>query len=129
MRGRSAKCGLVAILLLTPWSARAQTVDPGYLDLVSWRMVGPTRGGRVLAVAGHPDQEHTYFQGTAGGGVWKTEDGGLNWGNVSDGAFNTGSVGAIAVAESDPNVVYVGMGETCVRGNFSPFLPHAAAYP
>lgn len=119
MRGLSVKCGLVAILLLAPCAARAQTVDPGYLDLVTWRMAGPTRGGRVLAVAGHPDQAHTYYQGTAGGGVWKTEDGGLNWSNVSDGFFRTGSVGAIEVALSSPDVVYVGMGEACIRGDAS----------
>ena len=59
----------------------------------------------------------TFYQGTTGGGVWKTEDGGLNWANVSDGFFKTGSVGAIAVAPSNPNVVYVGMGEACFRGN------------
>jgi len=61
----------------------------------------------------------TFYQGTTGGGVWKTDDGGLNWANVSDGFFKTGSVGAISVAPSDPNIVYVGMGEACFRGNAS----------
>jgi len=73
----------------------------------------------VLAVAGDPVDKLTFYQGTAGGGVWKTDDGGVQWHNISDGFFGTGSVGAIAVATSDPNVVYVGMGETCIRGNAS----------
>ena len=72
-----------------------------------------------MAVAGDPVNEFTFYQGTTGGGVWKTDDGGLNWANVSDGFFKTGSVGAIAVAPSNPNVVYVGMGEACIRGNAS----------
>ncbi len=95
------------------------TVDPSYLNLLRWRSVGPSRGGRVVAVAGDPVNKFTFYQGTTGGGVWKTEDGGLNWANVSDGFFRAGSVGAIAVAPSNPNVVYVGMGEGCIRGNAS----------
>ncbi|HUU33702.1 MAG TPA: hypothetical protein VMW48_06535, partial [Vicinamibacterales bacterium] len=94
-------------------------VDPSYLDLLRWRSVGPARGGRVVAVSGDPVNRFTFYQGTTGGGVWKTEDGGLNWANVSDGFFRAGSVGAIAVAPSNPNVVYVGMGEGCIRGNAS----------
>ncbi len=110
---------LVCTFLLAPVAATAQTVDESYLDLLQWRSVGPSRGGRVLAVAGDPQDMMVFYQGTAGGGVWKTDDGGNNWRNVSDGYFNTGSVGAIAVALSDPNVLYVGMGEPCIRGNAS----------
>jgi photosystem II stability/assembly factor-like uncharacterized protein len=95
------------------------SVDRSYLDLLEWRSIGPTRGGRVVAVAGDPVHKLVFYQGTTGGGVWKTEDGGLNWKNVSDGFFGTGSVGAVAVSPSDPNVVYVGMGEACFRGNAS----------
>ena len=95
------------------------TVDSSYLNLLRWRSIGPSRGGRVVAVTGDPVNKFTFYQGTTGGGVWKTEDGGLNWANVSDGFFKTGSVGAIAVAPSNPNVVYVGMGEACFRGNAS----------
>ncbi len=98
-------------------SAFAQPVDESYLKLLSWRSIGPTRGGRVVAVSGDPVNKLVFYQGTTGGGVWKTEDGGLQWKNVSDGYFGTGSVGAVAVAPSDPNVVYVGMGEACFRGN------------
>lgn len=86
---------------------------------MKWRSIGPYRGGRVTAVAGVASLPFTYYFGATGGGVWKTEDGGLNWKNVSDGYFNTGSVGAIAVSSWDPNVVYVGMGETPMRGNVS----------
>jgi photosystem II stability/assembly factor-like uncharacterized protein len=100
-------------------SAAPASVDPGYLKLLRWRMVGPARGGRVVAVAGDPVNKLSFYQGSTGGGVWKTDDGGLNWRNISDGFFNTGSVGAIAVAPSNTNIVYVGMGEACIRGNAS----------
>ena len=110
---------LFLAILSVPGIASSQVVDPSYLELAQWRSIGPSRGGRVLAVAGDPVDKMVFFQGTAGGGVWKTEDGGIHWRNVSDGTFNTGSVGAIDVAPSDPNVVYVGMGETCIRGNAS----------
>jgi photosystem II stability/assembly factor-like uncharacterized protein len=100
-------------------AATGSSVDSSYLDLLQWRSIGPTRGGRVTAVAGDPVHKLVFYQGTTGGGVWKTEDGGLNWKNVSDGFFGTGSVGAVAVSSSDPNVIYVGMGESCIRGNAS----------
>lgn len=87
-----------------------------YYDSVKWRSIGPFRGGRSVAVSGVPGDINTYYMGTTGGGVWKTEDMGNTWSNVSDGFFTTGSVGAIAVAESEPNTVYVGMGEHAVRG-------------
>ncbi len=83
---------------------------------VKWRSVGPYRGGRSVAAVGVVGDPMTYYMGTTGGGLWKTEDMGISWHNVSDGYFKTGSVGAIAVAHSDPNVVYVGMGEHAVRG-------------
>jgi len=119
---RAVTLALVAGLASAPSArpAAAQVApDTTHFDLLSWRSIGPTRGGRVLAVAGHPVEERVFFQGTAGGGVWKTVDGGLNWRNVSDGFFDTGSVGAIAVSRSAPDVVYVGMGEACIRGNAS----------
>jgi photosystem II stability/assembly factor-like uncharacterized protein len=86
---------------------------------LEWRNIGPSRGGRVVAVAGVPGQPNVYYFGGTGGGVWKTTDAGGNWTPVTDGQIATGSVGALAVAESDPNVVYVGMGEGCLRGNVS----------
>ncbi len=103
----------------SPSAAAASVVDAAYLHLLRWRMAGPSRGGRVVAVAGDPVNKMTFYQGTTGGGVWKTDDGGLNWRNISDGFFHTGSVGAIAVAPSNPGIVYVGMGEACIRGNAS----------
>ncbi len=93
--------------------------DTSLYRALKWRNIGPYRGGRVTAVAGVPGQPLVAYMGATGGGVWKTIDGGLTWKNISDGWFKTGSVGAIAVAPSDPNVIYVGMGERCVRGNFS----------
>ncbi|HEX5506697.1 MAG TPA: glycosyl hydrolase [Thermomicrobiales bacterium] len=86
---------------------------------LEWRCIGPHRGGRVVAVAGDPAHESTFYFGACAGGVWKSDDGGTFWRNVSDGFFTTAAVGAIAVAASDPNVLYVGTGETCIRGNVS----------
>jgi photosystem II stability/assembly factor-like uncharacterized protein len=100
-------------------SDRTPRYDPKLYQAMQWRLIGPFRGGRVTAVAGVPSQPMTFYMGATGGGVWKTEDGGLTWRNVSDGYFKTGSIGAIAVAESDPNVIYVGTGEACPRGNVS----------
>ncbi len=92
----------------------------GPLRTIHFRSIGPFRGGRATAVAGIPSQPQTYYFGATGGGIWKTTDGGYNWLPVSDGQLATGSVGALAVSESDPNVVYAGMGEACIRGNASP---------
>ncbi|HNP95806.1 MAG TPA: glycosyl hydrolase, partial [Cyclobacteriaceae bacterium] len=83
---------------------------------LKWRNIGPFRGGRSNAVSGVRGNDMLYYAGYTGGGVWKTEDAGSSWKNISDGFFKTGSVGDIAVSESDPNVIYVGMGEHAVRG-------------
>ena len=87
------------------------------LKELKYRNIGPFRGGRAVAVAGVASQPSTYFFGATGGGIWKTVDSGATWLSVSDGQLKSGSVGALAVSESDPNVVYAGMGEACVRGN------------
>src|SRR5690349_1999829 len=97
----------------------AQTSGDDYNTIfkpLKWRSIGPFRGGRSVCGTGVVGDPKTYYMGTTGGGLWKSEDMGLSWRNISDGYFKTGSVGAIAVAESDPNVVYVGMGEHAVRG-------------
>ena len=94
-------------------------VEPSLLESMRWRCIGPHRGGRVVAVAGDPQEPMVFYFGACGGGVWKTDDGGTYWRNVSDGFFNTAAVGAIAVADSDPNVIYAGTGEACIRGNVS----------
>ncbi len=85
---------------------------------MQWRLVGPFRGGRAGTVSGVNDNPNLYYMGTAGGGVWKTTDAGSSWACISDGYFG-GSIGAIAVSESDPNVIYVGEGEQTLRGNVS----------
>jgi photosystem II stability/assembly factor-like uncharacterized protein len=100
------------------YTLRAQTKPNDYKAL-RWRSIGPYRGGRVTAVAGVTSERLVYYMGATGGGVWRTEDGGITWIPISDRDFKTGSVGAIAVAESDPNIVYVGMGEACLRANIS----------
>jgi photosystem II stability/assembly factor-like uncharacterized protein len=126
----SRNCILVSafVLSLAPVSP-ARAADPrptpkplpeslsDQLDGMKFRCIGPYRGGRVTAVTGVRAQPLTFYMGATGGGVWKTNDGGGMWEPVSDKDFKTGSVGALAVAPSDPNVVYVGMGEAPIRGN------------
>ncbi len=92
--------------------------DPVLYESMTWRLVGPFRGGRAGTVTGVPGTPGLYYMGTAGGGVWRTKDGGGTWSCISDGYFG-GSIGAVAVAESDPNVIYAGEGEQTVRGNVS----------
>src|SRR6266851_1919213 len=89
------------------------------LKNLEYRLVGPFRGGRVGAVAGDPSNPRVFYFGSTGGGVWKTDDGGVYWRNVSDGFFQRASVGGLAVATADPNVLYAGMGEANIRGNVS----------
>jgi photosystem II stability/assembly factor-like uncharacterized protein len=90
-------------------------VEPRVLRALEWRFIGPARGNRVSAVAGDPQRPDIFYYGGNGGGVFKSVDSGIYWQPVSDGFLKTGPVGAIAVAESDPNVVYAGMGDTCMR--------------
>jgi photosystem II stability/assembly factor-like uncharacterized protein len=98
---------------------RHQQAHPNLLQALEWRCIGPYRGGRVVAVAGHPVDPAVFYFGACAGGVWKTTDGGTYWENVSDGFLQTAAVGAIAVAASDPNIIYAGMGECCIRGDVS----------
>ncbi|MCP3911365.1 MAG: glycosyl hydrolase [Actinomycetia bacterium] len=91
------------------------TIDPKHLSQIRYRCIGPTRGGRVVAVAADPQNQSVYYFGACAGGVWKSDDAGQYWENISDGQMNTASVGALAVAPSDPNVVYAGMGEATIR--------------
>lgn len=105
---------LSLLLLLSSITAHSQTFDTS-LPL-KYRNIGPFRGGRSVAATGVVNDPLTYYFGTTGGGVWKTSDAGQHWENISDGFFTTGSVGAVAVAESNPNIVYVGMGEHAPRG-------------
>jgi photosystem II stability/assembly factor-like uncharacterized protein len=102
-----------------PSPADAQTPDPGLYEGLQWREIGPFRGGRSTAVSGVPARPEEYYMGVTGGGLWKSTNAGEDWLNVSDGFFGTGSVGGIGVSSSNPDVVYVGMGETEIRGNIS----------
>jgi len=90
-------------------------VDPNLLSAVRYRCIGPTRGGRVVAVAGDPVDRSVFYFGAVAGGVWRTDDAGLYWENITDGQLNTSSIGALAVAPSDANVIYAGTGETTIR--------------
>lgn len=92
--------------------------DESLYNSMQWRNIGPWRGGRSAAVTGVPGKANLYYFGSTGGGVWRTTDGGNSWQNISDGYFG-GSIGAVAVSEYDPNVIYVGGGEKTVRGNVS----------
>ncbi|MDH5381245.1 MAG: glycosyl hydrolase, partial [Cyclobacteriaceae bacterium] len=97
-------------------TSAATAMDTSLFKGLKWRNIGPFRGGRSVAVTGVPGNDQVYFMGSTGGGVWKTEDAGTSWKNMSDGFFKTGSVGDIKISASDPNVIYVGMGEHAVRG-------------
>jgi photosystem II stability/assembly factor-like uncharacterized protein len=109
---------IIPALALLPCALPAQMVEPTALNAISWRELGPARGGRSVAVAGSAARPLEYWMGTTGGGVWKTTDAGVNWNPVTDRYFG-GTIGAIAVAESNPDIVYVGGGETDIRGNTS----------
>jgi photosystem II stability/assembly factor-like uncharacterized protein len=101
----------------SPPAAAQAAYAPALFQGLQYRSIGPSRGGRVTAVAGHRMQPSTFYMGATGGGVWKTTDYGQSWENVSDGYFATGSIGAIRVAPSDPNVVWVGTGSDGLRSN------------
>lgn len=104
-------------LLFLSFFVSSITVLSQDFDALQYRTVGPVRGGRVTTVTGVAMQPSTFYLGASGGGVWKSEDYGTTWNNVSDGFFNTPSIGAIQVAENDPNIVYVGTGSDGLRSN------------
>lgn len=102
------------LLLVQTVALQAQSLD-SLFKTVNYRNIGPFRGGRSVSASGVIGDPLTYYMGTTGGGLWKTDDAGQRWSNISDGFFETSSVGAVAVSESDPNIVYVGMGEHAPR--------------
>lgn len=111
-----ACCAILAVDAQKKKKSEPSGLDASLYKGMKWRNIGPTRGGRSVASTGVVSDPMTYYMGTTGGGIWKTDDAGITWKNISDGQLKTGTVGAIAVAESDPNVIYVGMGEHAVRG-------------
>ena len=108
----------IATLLapLAPPLAAAPSIEDSFA-MLEWRNVGPRRGGRSIAATGHPARPNEYYLGAVGGGLWKTEDGGANWRQVTDGQIASSSVGAVAVAPGNPDIVYIGMGEGQLRAN------------
>lgn len=118
---------LLCVLVWLPLQAKepasttsSAVVPQKYMQQLRWRCIGPYRAGRSLAVSGVIGERQTYYAGATGGGVWKSEDAGETWIALGDSSFGSSSVGAIAVAPSNPNIIYVGMGETDIRGNISP---------
>jgi len=129
---RQVRLGRIAVLMVAMtlmWGGRsflAQQADESdqgnpkdkAFKALKWRLIGPFRGGRVLAVTGVSGEPNTYYFGAVAGGVWKTTNGGVSWEPIFD-KQPIASIGAIAVAPSDPNVIYVGTGEACIRGDIS----------
>jgi len=99
---------------------RPVVLDSALLAGYRWRNIGPDRGGRSIAVSGVKGRPNEAYFGAVGGGLWKTTDGGETWAPVTDGQIRSASVGAVAVAESNPDIVFIGMGESCIRGNIMP---------
>ena len=111
----SAAIFIISSILMSV-TIQAQVKDT-LLKGMTWRNIGPNRGGRSLGIAGSSSRKLEYYFGAVGGGLWKTTDGGLNWKPVTDGQMTSSSVGAVAVAESNPDIIYIGTGETEFRGN------------
>jgi photosystem II stability/assembly factor-like uncharacterized protein len=110
---------LLALLVLFAAELHAQTIDSKYFDKLKWRNIGPARGGRSLGSSGSPGRPNEYYFGATGGGLWKTTDGGQDWFPVTDGQISSSSIGAVAVAETNPDIVYIGGGETQLRGSIT----------
>src|SRR6266536_950345 len=108
---------LTLLALCAAMLCAAAAYDPAIFSNLQWRSIGPARGGRSITSAGSSSRPLEYYFGATGGGLWKTTDGGLVWRPVTDGQLKSSSVGAVAVSESNPDVVYIGMGETEFRGN------------
>ena len=111
--------------LATGLVAQSQPAAPAspadaLLATYKWRSIGPNRGGRSIAVSGVKGRANEAYFGAVGGGLWKTTDAGNNWAPVTDNQITSSSVGAVAVSESNPDVVFIGMGESCIRGNIMP---------
>ena len=123
-RTLAAALALTLVALTSPFDqptlAQGQAIDPALLNAYRWRSIGPDRGGRSIAVSGVKGRPREAYFGAVGGGLWKTTDAGNNWAPVTDGQITSSSVGAVAVSDSNPDIVYIGMGENCIRGNIMP---------
>jgi len=124
LRGWAAAALLLAGAIAAPgawepaWAQQAPAAyDPALFQGLRWRNIGPNRGGRSITVAGSVSRPNEYYFGATGGGLWKTTDGGTTWQPVTDGKIKSSSVGAVAVCEANPDIVYLGMGEVQLRGN------------
>src|SRR6266852_7732834 len=118
------QCAAVAItalaMLAFSFPADQRTpYNPALWSGMRYRMIGPERGGRVTTVTGVPSQPYTFYMGSTGGGIWKSTDAGHTWANVSDGQIPLGSMGAVEVSLSDPNIIYAGTGSSKIRSNVS----------
>src|SRR5829696_238870 len=116
---RSSLLLLVALCALTIPARSQSSVDPAFFNGLRYRLVGPARGGRVTTVTGVPSQPKTFYMGVASGGLFKTTDSGATWTAITDGKVPLGSTGSVAVADSDPNIIYLGTGSDGVRSNVS----------
>ena len=116
LRSPASFIALIA-LALPGGQATGQGYSEELYDALEWSNIGPARGGRSIGAAGSAARPFEYFFGATGGGLWKTTDGGTTWSNVTDGQISSSSVGAVQVCEANPDVVYIGMGETELRGN------------
>src|SRR5262245_58201514 len=118
---RAAYILLLSVLALAGQTSTVTTdLDPAFLKAYRWRSIGPAKGGRSIAVAGVKGRSREAYFGAVGGELWKTTDSGMTWNPVTDGQINSSSVGAVDVSESNPDIVYIGMGEACIRGNIMP---------
>ena len=108
---------LITIIFISPFNLQSFFNKDSITNHLEWRSIGPDRGGRSIAVSGSSSRINEYYFGAVGGGLWKTIDGGQTWKPVTDGQLKSSSVGAVAVSNSNPDVVYIGMGETELRGN------------
>lgn len=118
---KAVLCGLFLFSLTfkSEGQSASKTVDPSFYKNMEWRNLGPNRGGRSLGSSGSPGRINEYYFGATGGGLWKTVDGGTEWFPVTDGKIGSSSIGAVAVAETNPDVVYIGGGETQLRGSIT----------